>query len=71
MSKTFSGDDLVTALRRLGYYVDHQKGSHIFLHNLEANKSIIVPRHKELKKGTLHNILKKAGLTIEELKQLL
>ena len=71
MSKTFSGDDLVKALRRLGYYVDHQRGSHIFMHNLELNKSIIIPRHKELKKGTLHNILKKAGLTVEELQNLL
>ena len=71
MSKTFSGDDLVKTLRRLGYYVDHQRGSHIFLHNLELNKSIVVPKHKELKKGTLHNILKKAGLTVEELQNLL
>ncbi|OIP75971.1 MAG: hypothetical protein AUK07_00500 [Parcubacteria group bacterium CG2_30_36_21] len=71
MSKTFSAKDVLKALRRLGYYVDHQRGSHIFLHNLEKNKSVIIPNHKELKKGTLNNILKKAELTIEELKELI
>ncbi|MGD8780023.1 MAG: type II toxin-antitoxin system HicA family toxin [Ignavibacteria bacterium] len=70
MSKTFSGKDIVRALRRIGYYIDHQRGSHIFMHNLEENKSIIVPLHKEIKKGTLNNIIKKVGLTIEELKRL-
>jgi len=71
LSKTFSAKDVLKALRRLGYYVDHQRGSHIFLHNLKKNKSVIIPNHKELKKGTLNNILKKAELTIEELKELI
>ncbi|MFY8000021.1 MAG: type II toxin-antitoxin system HicA family toxin [Candidatus Kapaibacteriota bacterium] len=72
MSKTFSGKDVVKALRRIGFLIDHQNGSHIFLHNLERHCSVIVPNHKELKKGTLHNILKKAGInSIDELKNLL
>ncbi|MCK4763333.1 MAG: type II toxin-antitoxin system HicA family toxin [Candidatus Aminicenantes bacterium] len=71
MSKTFSGKQVVKALRRIGYIVDHQRGSHIFMHNLSKNKSVIVPYHKELKKGTLNNILKKANVTIEELKELI
>lgn len=70
MSKTFSGEEIVKALRRIGYYVDHQRGSHIFMHNLEQNKSVIIPNHKELRKGTLNNILKKVGISIEELKDL-
>ena len=70
MSKTFSGKDFVKALRRKGFVVDHQRGSHIFMHNLEKNISVIIPLHKEIKKGTLNNIIKKAGLTIDELKDL-
>lgn len=70
MSRTFSGKEVVKALRRTGYIVDHQRGSHIFLHNLEKNISLVIPLHKELKKGTLHAILKRAGLTIEALKGL-
>ena len=70
MTRPYSGKEIVKALGRCGFVVDHQRGSHIFLHNLEKNISVIVPLHKELKKGTLNNILKKAGLTLEELKEL-
>ena len=71
MSKTFSGKHVVKALRRTGFVVDHKKGSYIFLHNLDKNVSVIVPDHKELRKGTPHAILKKVGLTTRELKDLL
>jgi predicted RNA binding protein YcfA (HicA-like mRNA interferase family) len=71
MSRTFSGREVVKALRRSGFVVDHQRGSHIFLHKLALNISVIVPLHRELKKGTLHSILKKTGLTLEELKKLI
>jgi predicted RNA binding protein YcfA (HicA-like mRNA interferase family) len=70
LSKTFSGKEVVKALRRIGFVVDHQRGSHIFMHNLERNISVVVPLHKEIKKGTLNNILKKVGITIDELKDL-
>lgn len=71
MSKTFSGKEIAQALRRIGYVVDHQRGSHIFMHNLDVNITIIVPLHKEIKKGTLNAIIKKAGLTLNELKELI
>ncbi len=71
MSNTFSGNDIIKALRRLGYIIDHQRGSHIFLHNLDKNHTIIVPNHKEIRKGTLHNILKSVKLSIDDLKKLI
>ena len=71
MSRTVSGREVVKALRRIGFVVDHQRGSHIFLHNLEKNISIVVPNHKEIKKGTLNSILKKTDITIDELKELI
>ena len=70
MSKVFSGREVVKALHRIGFVVDHQRGSHIFLHNLEKNISIVVPNHKEVKKGTLNSILKKANISIKNLKEL-
>jgi len=70
MSKVFSGREVVKALHRIGFVVDHQRGSHVFLHNLEKNISIIVPNHKEVKKGTLNSILKKANISIKDLKEL-
>jgi predicted RNA binding protein YcfA (HicA-like mRNA interferase family) len=71
LSRTFSGKEVVKALRRVGYIVDHQRGSHIFMHKLEKNISLVVPLHNELKKGTLHSILKKAKLSLENLKELI
>jgi predicted RNA binding protein YcfA (HicA-like mRNA interferase family) len=71
MSGVFSGKEVVKALRRIGFVVDHQRGSHIFMHNLEKNISVIVPLHTEIKKGTLNNILKKVKLSIDELKALI
>ena len=71
MSKTFAGKEVVKALRRIGFIVDHQRGSHIFMHNLDRNISVIVPLHKEIKKSTLNNILKKAGLTLKDLMELI
>lgn len=70
MSKTFSGKEVVKALRRIGFVVDHQRGSHVFMHNLERNMSVVVPLHKELKKGTLNSIIKKVGITLDELNKL-
>lgn len=70
MSKTFSGREVVKALRRSGFLVDHQRGSHMFLHHPGRNLSVAVPLHKELKIGTLHGILKKVGLSLSELADL-
>jgi len=41
------------------------------MHNLEKNSSLVIPLHKELIKRTLHGILKKAGLSMEEFKELI
>lgn len=71
MSRTFSGREVVKALHRVGFVVDRQRGSHIFLHNLGKNISVVVPVHKELKKGTLNSILEKAGITIKDLNKLI
>lgn len=71
MSRSYSGKQIVRVLRRIGYVVDHQRGSHALLHNLDKNISVIVPMHKEIKKGTLHNILKKDGISQKKLQDLL
>jgi predicted RNA binding protein YcfA (HicA-like mRNA interferase family) len=71
LSKTFSGREVISALIKLGFFLNHQTSSHVFMHHEGKNLSIIVPQHKELKKGTLNNILKKACISIEELKKLI
>ena len=70
MSGGYSGKEVVRALRKIGFSIDHQRGSHLFMHNPEKNVSIVVPYHKEIKKGTLNNIVKKVGITFNDLKKL-
>ena len=67
-----SGQEVVKALARLGYDVDHQRGSHIVLrHHSPPYRRLTVPDHKEIAKGTLRAILREAGLTVEEFVELI
>jgi predicted RNA binding protein YcfA (HicA-like mRNA interferase family) len=61
---------VIKALGRVGFNIHHVKGGHYFLR--KGNTNIIIPYHnKDLKPGTLHDIIKQSGLTIEEFLSLL
>jgi len=66
-------DALVFALRRDGWVVIRQRGSHIRLHRQVGDKvqKLTVPAHTPLKRSTLAHILKAAGLSVERLDELL
>jgi len=67
-----SGPDSVKALRRIGYEVDHQTGSHLILRRTTPpHRRLTVPNHRELAKGTLRAIIREAGLTVDEFTALL
>jgi len=66
-----SGQDLKQALQRAGFVLTRQRGSHMILRRDEPRARVVVPYHKSLRPGTLHQILKAAGLSVEELSQLL
>ena len=67
-----SGREVVSALLKVGYEKDRQKGSHIVLRKvMYPHRRIVVPDHREIAKSTLRKIIKQAGLTVEEFKQLL
>ena len=54
---------LIKILKKHGFKIVSQNGSHVKLVNLENNKTLIVPFHnKDLKKGLEKAILKHAGL---------
>lgn len=65
-----SGDDLVTALRALGYEIERMRGSHMML-RCRGRKPLTVPRHRELDRRTLRGLIRDAGLTVEEFVELL
>lgn len=55
--------EMIKLLKKNGFQIASQNGSHVKLYNGENNKTVIVPYHsKELKKGLEHEILKQAGL---------
>lgn len=64
---------VVKALLKRGFYIHHQSGSHARLINkFNSQIKVTVPIHnKDLPKGTLANIIRQSGLTIEEFISLL
>lgn len=68
-----SSKRLIAALKKSGYFIHHQTGSHIILksENLPRLRVVVPAGRKDLKKGTLKNILRQAGLSVDELIELL
>jgi predicted RNA binding protein YcfA (HicA-like mRNA interferase family) len=68
-----SGEDLIRALKKLGYQAIRQKGSHVRLYPPADSQRVptTVPLHDEVAKGTLKGILRDANITAEQLIELL
>ena len=67
-----SGKEVIKALHKVGYQIDHQTGSHIILRQeKEPYRRLTVPNHQEIAKGTLLAIIREAGLSKEEFMNLL
>ena len=55
--------EMIKLLKKNGFIIVSQNGSHVKLKNSETGKTVIVPYHsKDLKKGLEQAILKQAGL---------
>jgi predicted RNA binding protein YcfA (HicA-like mRNA interferase family) len=65
---------VVAALRRAGYVTDRIAGSHyIMKHSNDPALAVTVPFHgsRDIKPGTLRNIIRQANLTVDEFRALL
>lgn len=60
-----SGREIVRGLNRLGFEHIAQSGSHIKLRR--DSTTVIVPDHREVRRGTLTSILRQAGIGIDDL----
>jgi predicted RNA binding protein YcfA (HicA-like mRNA interferase family) len=60
--------EVVRGLEKAGFLRWRQKGSHLTLYRAIDRRALTVPMHfsKTVPKGTLHSIIKQAGLTTEE-----
>jgi len=66
-----SGERLVKALAKDGWAVVRQRGSHVRLKKAGRRSALVVPLHKEIRKGTLGGILRDADLSTDDLRRLL
>jgi len=58
--------NVVKTLQNLGRESSRQSGSHIALVKDEQAATLSIPKHKEIRKGTLRGLIRAAGLTIDE-----
>ncbi len=66
-----SGKEAAKVFKKIGYYIDHQEGSHMILYNeKQGYPPLTIPEHKELAPGLLSAQIKKAGLTNQKFNQL-
>ena len=70
-SPVVSGAQLIKALERAGWEQVRQRGSHVRLKHAGRQLALVVPLHRQLKRGTLSGILRDAGMSVEELRDLL
>ncbi|MGO8765316.1 MAG: type II toxin-antitoxin system HicA family toxin [Limisphaerales bacterium] len=64
LPRDISGVEAVKVLRRLGFEVVRQEGSHIRLS--KGNVRVTVPNHRQLVPKTLQSILRHADISLEE-----
>jgi predicted RNA binding protein YcfA (HicA-like mRNA interferase family) len=64
LPRDVSGGEAVRALRRLGFVIIRQEGSHIRM-GKDAVR-ITVPNHQTILPGTLKSILRQASVSVQE-----
>jgi len=59
--------EVISTLKRAGFYEDHRKGSHVAMRNDDKHCSAVVAVHPgTVPKGTLKSIIRQAKMTVEE-----
>lgn len=68
--KLCSGAETVRKLRKVGWEVARRKGSHVMMVKEGYKYTLSVPQHPELGPGILRNLIKQAGLSVEQFNEL-
>ncbi|MEX0785436.1 MAG: type II toxin-antitoxin system HicA family toxin [Dehalococcoidia bacterium] len=59
--------EIISTPERIGFIVKRQTGSHVILTREGLRRPLVVPMHRrELPPGTVRDIIRQAGLTIEQ-----
>lgn len=65
-----SGTEVIRAFERAGWSRERQRGSHVTLTKQGRSTVLTVPLHSSIGPGLLRNLIRKAGLTVEEFTKL-
>ena len=62
--RVLSGDDVCAILALKGFVNVRQRGSHVIMQRTDdaGTTTVPVPRHRELRRGTLGSIIRQAGI---------
>ena len=71
LPRDLSGEQVVKALQRAGFYVRRRRSSHVIMRRDSPLAQTVVPMHKSIDTGTLDIVIEGAGLTVEDLIELL
>jgi predicted RNA binding protein YcfA (HicA-like mRNA interferase family) len=71
--RTLSGPELIRILKKVGFSIISQRGSHVKMRKVTEDIRIttIIPRHKEIDTGTLAEIIRQSKMTRDEFLKLL
>lgn len=61
-----SGREVAKVFEKQGWEVARHKGDHIILVKEGHIATLSIPDHKEVAKGTLRELIARAGITVEE-----
>ncbi|MEK7069078.1 MAG: type II toxin-antitoxin system HicA family toxin [Patescibacteria group bacterium] len=67
MRKTVRVKELVRILEKHGFVLDRQVGSHAHYRHGDGRWTTIPAHNGDIRKGTLHAILKDVGMTLDDL----
>lgn len=65
--------EVVRAFERAGWVVKHHTGSHVIMEKEGQEATLSIPDHpgKDVKRGTLRNLIRDAGMTVDEFLRLI
>jgi len=63
--------EVEAGLIRAGFKFDRQKGSHIVYYHPKTNRTVVLPRHQEIKRGTFREIIREMNISEDEFRKLL
>ena len=66
-----SGTEVIRVFERAGWEVSRREGSHVILTRAGMPVTLSVPDHREVRRGTLRSLIRKAGMNVDEFALLL